>query len=950
MKTVALLAPLALTLLAAIGTAPLLAQNTAATSAGLNSLDEQRVMAELANRGLSNLLQREFQLNHTPQSQQQAMAALMSVRQLADPAANLTFAQRQAMLESVSKGIDAALPSITDPTMLMQIAQQMVSTSVDPDINALEYFGGNPATRSRVRPVVETVLKIYAQAARIAAARADDLANHLTPSDDAGAKRWQQIDELRNLATFNGYMVDYDLCLALEESDPARFELADKAIAGLKAYDNNDSAVQAAVRNRIGKLNLAKGDYGSAMAVFQQVIDNSSAEIKPAPTLAEQYEARYFLAVAQVSAGQLDAAQQSADALEPWQHRNLDAAQQKGADAALSMLQYRLGTARADAATDPDEKKRQNDAAVAVLMALLRDQPQYRTVIFQQLASRMSTTQPGGGDLAAMDPLLLMAVQQQGEQQFALPADQKIDAPVMDRAIAAAHEILRRRGTGGIDSATAARSAYVIPYLLQREGKARESAGAFLDFAQQFPDQTTQANDALDHATALIGQLRKDDPQDQDTRKLYDRFLPLAIGEPFNRKAFAFEYAVLLQRQGHYQQAMDFYRQVPASDPQYAASRFYLMVALKQQLDDANQHLPAAQRAGVLVEIQQLADQIDAQSTASLAAAINDAQKQRERARLARTALIAAGVAGGEQKDPRRALQQLDGFEAKVAGLPDATDLLFEALSLRVNAQMALGRADEATATLVQLLQTKQGNEGPALVFDLLKQMDADSDGARIAGDTARVRQLAQNRATLSGFLVSWAANNADPKIKGMTDRYRIFDAATKQQAAELASDPATRKADLDAAVAQYQHLAKGPNPDPAVQLGLGLVQFDRGDYLAAKQTLGPLITNKKIGNATMVVQQNGEPTTAENPTYWEANLRLLQSIAAVARQNPTDAQASSDLADARRYLKQLYVEWPKTIGGARYHADYEKLRQEFIPDFDVQSLLNGNATAGGPD
>ena len=832
---------------------------------------------------------------------------------------------------------------MNDPTALMQLAKMLVTASVDPDINALEYWGENSRTQDRVRPIAQTVLKIYEKAVATAAARADDLANHLTANDDAAAKRWQAADDLHNLAVFNQLMADYDLCLSLDRSDPQRTDLAEKAIDGLKQFDTNDSAVQAAVRNRIAKLNMTRADFDSARQIFATVRDNPDAQIKPPPTIAEQYEARYFSVVCQILSGNLPGAATDADALDVWQRRNLDASQQKGASAAFAMLQYRLLSARADAATDPDEKKRNDNQAIATLLQLLKDQPQYKTVIFDQVLTRM----PPNPDLATLDPLLLLALQQQGEEQFLLPPGQKPDEKVIDRAIAAAHLVIQSRGTGGVDQATAARSAYVISYLLEKLGRKKDAAGAFLDFATQFPLEIRESNDALDHATALIGQLRKEDPEDQDTRKLYDRFLPLAIASPFNRRQFAFEYAVLLQRQQQYRKAIQYFRLVPQDDPRMTAVHFYLMVALKQRLDDETDKMPPPERQQILGEVQSLADQVTKDSIAARDAAKTDDDRKRYASRIVRTALIAAGTASQEQNDPKRALDLLKDFETQVKGMPNEQDLLFEALSVRVRSEMQLGQTNAANDTLVELLKTKQGNEGPSLVFDLLKKIDADMDRAKSAGDTTQVRQLAENRATLSGYLVTWAQNNPDPKIKALTPRYKVFDASTNRLAAELTDDPAARKAGLEVALKQYQDLYDANDPDPIVQLGLGMVQFDLGNFQAAKEMLGPLVVNKKIGMATMMIQENGEPKTVENTQYWEAILKLLQSVAAVAKQNPTNAQAASDLAAAKTFLKQLWVQWPKTIGGRKYHADFEKLKAELIPDFNYEHLLDATTEPG---
>ncbi|HSV15034.1 MAG TPA: hypothetical protein VLI90_12315, partial [Tepidisphaeraceae bacterium] len=807
----------------------------------------------------------------------------------------------------------------------------LITVGVDPQVNAMEYFGENPKTQAQLRPVVETVLKIYARAVDEAGKRADAIANKLTPNDNAGIQRWQAADDLRNLAAFSGAMAQYDLCMALDKADPQRKRTADDAIESLKQFDTNDSAVQPVVRNQIAKLNMVKGSFDAAKKMFDAIANNPNGEIKPAPDKAQQYEARYFSVVCQILSRKIADAQKDMEALDTWQRANLTAEQQKGASAAFTMLKYRVLSTRADLANDADDRRKNNEQAIATLMQLLKEQPQYKTVIFQQVLTRM----PDNADVAKMDPLLLLALQQQAELEYAKPEGQKLDEHALSRGIDAAREVIRRKAGNGLGAATVARSAYVLPYLLERApGREKEAAAAFLDYAQSYSSDTKNAGDSLDHATALIGRLRKQDLQDQDTRKLYDRFLPIAINPPFNRKQFAFEYALLLQAEQHYKQAVETFKQVPPDDKRLLTAHFYEMVALKQRLNDDDDKMSADERKSVVAEIQTLADEVNQKAAAAEAAATTPEDKKRYSSMLVRTALLAADLANHEQKDPKRALDLLAGFEEKVKGQPNEQDLLFQALSLRVNSYMELGQTNDATSTLVTLLKTKQGNEGPALVFDLLKKLDMDMEHARAAGDAAEVKQLAENRAALSGFLVTWAENNPDPKIKDLTNRYKAFDASTKQLAAELSDDPAKRKAGLEAALKQYQDLYDANNPDPAVQLGMGFVQYDLGHYKQAKEALGPLVVNKKTGTPTVTITENGEPKTVESSQYWEAILKLVRSIAEVAKADPNDAQAQKDLDAGKVFLKQQYVLWPKTIGGKKYHDDFEKLRVELIPNF----------------
>jgi len=145
----------------AAATAPLFAQQNTTAPQGLDALDEKRVMAELANRGLDTLLKREFEVQKVPAAQQMGISALADIRQLSDPVAfaKLDPKDRQRILNETVRGVAAALPVLNDPKLILQLANTLVSSSVDPDVNSLEYWGENPRTQERLKPVIETVLK-----------------------------------------------------------------------------------------------------------------------------------------------------------------------------------------------------------------------------------------------------------------------------------------------------------------------------------------------------------------------------------------------------------------------------------------------------------------------------------------------------------------------------------------------------------------------------------------------------------------------------------------------------------------------------------------------------------------------------------------------------------------------------------------------------------------------
>jgi hypothetical protein len=378
------------------------------------------------------------------------------------------------------------------------------------------------------------------------------------------------------------------------------------------------------------------------------------------------------------------------------------------------------------------------------------------------------------------------------------------------------------------------------------------------------------------------------------------------------------------------------------------------MVALQQRMDE--EKLAPAEHQQLAAELTRLMEEVRQRLTAALNAATDDAEKTQYRSMLVRTTLLGADAARREQNDPRRTLELLGDFENVARGLPNEKDLLGNVLYTRVQAYMALGDTNAATAALVSLLKNTPGGEGAGIVYRLLQKLNKELDQARIAGNRAEMLKLARNRAQLSGFLVDWAKNNADPNIKKFTYRYMVFDAATKQQAAELEDDPAARKTGLDAALALYRQLESPESaklyvetldprsadrnyPDPAVSLGIGLVAFDLNDFAEAQKRLGLLLTDRKLGTPNVSVEESGQPRTIENDQYWEATLKLMKSNLALAAANAGDAQAQAAKTETVNYLKQLYIRWGRSIGGAKWSPQFEQLRQQLIPDFDPDSL-----------
>src|SRR6185436_10005533 len=205
------------------------------------------------------------------------------------------------------------------------------------------------------------------------------------------------------------------------------------------------------------------------------------------------------------------------------------------------------------------------------------------------------------------------------------------------------------------------------------------------------------------------------------------------IRPPFARKEFAYEYARRLQLNNKPKEAVEAFRQVPDNDKRLPAARFYEMVALQQRLDE--EKLSPQERGQIAAEMSRLMAEVQQRLTAAMNGATSDADKTQYRSMLVRTTLLAADAARREGNDPKRTLDLLSNFEQIAAGLPNEKELLSNVLYTRVQAYMALGDSNSATAALVTLLKNTPGGEGAGIVYRLLQKLNKELDQARLSGD-----------------------------------------------------------------------------------------------------------------------------------------------------------------------------------------------------------------------
>src|SRR5579862_2537520 len=110
---------LASCLLLATGTFSI-AQSPASSGDSLETIGDNRLADELADRGLDSLLDRYFDLHHTPINEQKAIRSMEALRELNDP--KLSGIDRQQKIRQIVDGIGVILPSLHDPLTLAKDA------------------------------------------------------------------------------------------------------------------------------------------------------------------------------------------------------------------------------------------------------------------------------------------------------------------------------------------------------------------------------------------------------------------------------------------------------------------------------------------------------------------------------------------------------------------------------------------------------------------------------------------------------------------------------------------------------------------------------------------------------------------------------------------------------------------------------------------------------------
>lgn len=922
---------------------------------GLSSLDDDRVLTEIAGRGLEALLRHALEAKGVPDDERNALLAGIALSRLTG-SETISQEERRQLVLDVTRNVDQMVTQNvsernagSQAQLLMQQAQVLIDQGVGEEVRLLEYFGENPERRRYVRPVAEAVGKMLLRAAELFAIQADSFESQITSSTDpriVEAKGLRgKAQQARQLALFS----DYYRLLGLDPSDPQRINLGNSLIERVQPLDSEENPSRAFVQQFLGKLNMARGN-GKGITAARDYFEGSISTGGDVGLLFDSYFGR-------VLAAAMDRAPDEAEAqmtrFEEWFASNQLAL--AGREPLMLVARFRVADALSRSAESNEARQQAEAAARGYLTRLVDEFEGYRPIVTQQLLARVDDAT----DLSALPPLLLDAMVDRGRAEAAKLADRRdgeddpdaastvtVDEAIIEQGIASATELMRRAEAGDtqVSAALVARNAFLKGLMLQLLDRPIEAAEAYLGFGRMQGAVADQRLSAYRRALGIVDQLRRDAPGNAGGEQavrvdaIEAELLPVLIDE-FGDTTRAFDLANRLHRLGRLNEAVGYYAKVPDADPRKPDAMYMSVLAEAQRAADLPNDAP--ERASLLTRLPALGEATLARLEQAIAAAGSDSVRNAYQERSAQLRVTLARLALTEQDDAARALALLDGIEADLQGLPGAASILSAALPLRFQATAAAGRIDEATTDLLRLLEESDANRGLAFIQQFRETLNLAFERAEVRGDRDAMQQIMQTRANVTPKLVEWIEQSDDPEYRRYVYNFRRFNAETQLQVALLADEGPRRTEQLRAALSAYQELESADNLrryrelleglseaqrqqvpyDREVVLGLGRIHYALAEHEEARSRFARLLADRALGEGTQIIVEDGVEQTVPNDDFWEVHLKFIQSNLALGN-------APAAMADQ---LRRLIVIHGDNLGGRRWQREFARLREQLL-------------------
>jgi hypothetical protein len=906
--------------------APRAAAAAGATGAATSeTAAEDRLMGSLASREMDSLLEYYFKKHNISPERQDVVKSIVAWREMGNP--NLPPARRRQLIVAGIKGLNNFLRATNDTEALMNRAGQLIEYGMKGQINQIEYFGPSATLQAELNDSAEAVVKLLDKAIEECEAQENQVLVGQTRPSPALLKKWQTLDDRLQSARWTRAFSSYALVLSLDPADPRRKEIADAALTFLTEYEKPEYERQVSVKTQMGKLMMVKGDSAGAVAKL-----NEALAVKTIDKLG-QYEARFYITLANLLGKREAEAVQSLADLQKWNAENLKESDLKAVSAGVGLLEYRIDEMRSDLAKDATAKKQFAEASEAALSRVMKENPKLEPIIKKMLLAKL----PADADISKLDTVLLRSLEAKGVDEVLRAKEGEADdkgKPVLLQAIKAAAELQQRKGQPNVTDDVIDEAAFLEPVFYAKLGKHVETVEESLDYLKNHGKDPDRKRNAMANALASVEVLRKSpESTNQKISDLINRTWQLAVAS--GMKEYTFVFGKRLFDEEKYKEAAAILKQVPENHPAITHARFYELSALEQRLDEKG--MEGAARKALVEEIQRLATDVNKRIETDLATA-EEKHKPRLRFYQVSAILLSADLMQKELKDNAGVLKLLEGFEDKAKGLPREDKLEGTALHLRVNAYMALNRTQDAVEEVKRLVAN--GGAGAAnILFNMIGQMDDAYTRAKVNGDKAAMQQNSSAQVALITALID---QTKDESIK---NKYEQWKADLLLRAASNEDDPTKKSVYLSEAQKTYVKLmglaTDGTPQFDNMRYKLALISYQLKDYKKVQQELGQLISDGKLGRPVIdeVNPVTREMTFKDNGVYWEGLLRYMQANYELSKTD-NSPQLQAAVKDSKEKLKSMYIDRGKNVGGDRLRDEYAVLKAELLPGWDESKAL----------
>lgn len=902
-------------------TAP--AGGTGAVSA--DTAAEDRLMGTLASREMDSLLTYYFEKHHITPERQDVVKSIVAWREMGN--ANLPAARRRQLISAGIKGLANFLNSTKDTEALMNRAGQLIEYGMKGQINQIEYFGPSATLQTELNDSAEAVMKMLDKAIEECEAQENQVLVGQTRPSPALLQKWQTLDDRLNSARWTRAFSSYALVLSLDPADARRKDIADAALTFLAEYEKPEYQREVSVKTQMAKLMMVKGDTPGAVAKL-----NEALAVKTIDKLG-QYEARFYITLANLLGKREAESIQSLADLQKWIGENLPANDQKAVSAGVGLLEYRIDELRSDLAKDDAAKKQFAEAGEAALSRVMKENPKLEPIIKKMLLAKL----PADADISKLDTVLLRSLEAKGVDEVLRAKDGEADdkgKPVLIQAIKAAAELQKRVGQPNVTDDVIDEASFLEPVFYAKLGKNAETVEESLDYLKNHGKDPERKRNAMANALTSVDVLRKS-PESTSAKvsDLINRTWQLAVNA--GMKEYTFVYGKRLFDENKFKEAAAILKQVPENHPAITHARFYELSALEQLLDEKG--MEGAARQALVENIQRLAADVNKRIDADLAKA-EEKQKPRLRFYQVSAILLSADLMQKELKDNAGVVKLLEGFEEKAKGLPREDKLEGTALHLRVNAYMALNRTQDAVEEVKKLVAN--GGTGAAnILFTMIGQMDDAYTKAKVNGDKAAMQQNSGAQVALITALID---QTKDESIK---NKYEQWKADLLLRAASNEDDATKKSGYLAEAQKTYIKLmglaTDGTAQYDSMRYKLALISYELKDYKKVQQELGQLISDGKLGRPVIdeVNPVTNEISFKDNGVYWEGVLRYMQANYELSKTD-NSPQLQAAVKDSGEKLKSMYIDRGKNVGGDRLRDEYAKLKADLLPGWDETKAM----------